>query len=168
LLATYLEIKVPTDHQVASPLKILAEFGGRHSRKTAASTGRFPPTPRPKQAYSAQTLNWVSARSFMFWALEETYPTQLGAPPAARPNAPQIHSVMLKAGRRPMASEAIPQKEAPMIKPTKRAHVANREWLSEIPNSLAIGVSVRATPYIQLVVTFNLNLIIRIIPVTTG
>lgn len=57
---------------------------------------------------------------------------------------------MLKAGRRPMASDAIPQKEAPMIRPTKRAQVANREWLSEIPNSLATGVSVRATPYIQL------------------
>lgn len=75
---------------------------------------------------------------------------------------------MLKAGRRPMASEAIPQKEAPMIRPTKRAHVANRDWLSGIPNSLATGVSVRATPYIQLVAAFNHNFIIPIIPVTTG
>lgn len=48
--ASILEIKVPTDHQVARPLKMLAELGGKHSRKTAASTGKLPPTPRPKHA----------------------------------------------------------------------------------------------------------------------
>lgn len=36
---------------------MLAELGGRHSRKTAASTGRLPPTPRPRQAYKAQVLS---------------------------------------------------------------------------------------------------------------
>jgi hypothetical protein len=47
-----------------------------------------------------------------------------------------------------MASEAIPQKEAPTIRPTKRAHVAKRDSFSEIPNSLEMGVKVSATPYI--------------------
>lgn len=56
-----------------------------------------------------------------------TYATQLFPPPAARPKVPQMKSVQLKAGRRPMASEAIPQNEAPTIRPTKRETVANRE-----------------------------------------
>lgn len=55
-LMTNLAIRVPTDHHVDSPLRILPELGGRHSRKTAASTGRFPPTPKPKQEYNAQVL----------------------------------------------------------------------------------------------------------------
>lgn len=44
------------DHHVARPLRMFAELGGRHSKKTDASTGRFPPTPRPKQEYKAQVL----------------------------------------------------------------------------------------------------------------
>jgi hypothetical protein len=55
---------------------------------------------------------------------------------------------MLNAGRRPIASEAIPQKEAPIIRPTKREQVAKRESVSETPNSVAMGVKVSATPYI--------------------
>lgn len=47
---------MPTDHHVARPLRIWVELGGKHSRKTAASTGRLPPTPRPKQAYKAHVL----------------------------------------------------------------------------------------------------------------
>ena len=45
-----------------------------------------------------------------------------------------------------MASEAIPQNEAPTIKPTKRAQVAKRESVDDTPNSIATGVKVRATP----------------------
>lgn len=145
-METNLAIKVPTDHHVARPLRILPELGGRHSRKTAASTGRFPPTPRPKQAYNAQVLLY-SQRVEYPRILIASYPTQLGPPPAARPNVPQMQRVMLKAGRRPMASDAIPQKEAPTINPTKREQVANRESVSETPNSIARGVRVRATPY---------------------
>jgi len=58
--ASILAIRVPTDHHVASPLRTLPELGGRHSKKTAASTGKFPPTPRPRQAYSAQVLHSAS------------------------------------------------------------------------------------------------------------
>lgn len=46
-----------------------------------------------------------------------------------------------------MASDAIPQNEAPTINPTKRAQVANRESVSDTPNSIARGVRVSATPY---------------------
>jgi hypothetical protein len=162
-LETNLAIKVPTDHHVARPLKMLLELGGKHSKKTAASTGRFPPTPRPKQAYNAHVLVYklinTSQKTF-----EITYPTQLGPPPAARPNVPQMQRVMLKAGRLPIASEAIPQKEAPIIRPTKREHVANRDSFSETPNSLAIGVSVRATPCVLLAYNFGLLETIQVVP----
>jgi hypothetical protein len=128
---------------------MLLELGGKHSRKTAASTGKFPPTPRPRQAYKAHTLIGQSVSESQN-IHELTYPTQLGPPPAARPNVPQMQRVMLKAGRLPIASEAIPQKEAPMMRPTNREHVANRDSFSETPNSFEIGVSVRATPCLLL------------------
>lgn len=145
---TNLATRVPTDHHVASPLNMLPELGGKHSQKTAASTGMFPPTPKPRQAYKAQVLDSSSIpQIFGTMKIGASYPTQVGPPPAARPNAPQRKRVQLNAGRRPMASEAMPQKEAPIIKPTKRAHVAKRELVSEIPNSLESGVKVRATPY---------------------
>lgn len=61
---TYLAIRVPTDHQVASPLRMLPELGGRHSQKTAASTGKLPPTPSPMHAYKAQVLgSWLARRT---------------------------------------------------------------------------------------------------------
>ncbi|GMF78253.1 unnamed protein product [Aspergillus oryzae] len=101
-------MRVPTDQKTASELRICAEDVGKNSRKMAASTGRFPPTPNPKQAYSAQV------------------PTQFGPPPDARPNTPHKKSVVLKANRRPMRSDARPQKVAPTIRPTNKAQVVKR------------------------------------------
>lgn len=76
-----------------------------------------------------------------------TYPTQVGPPPAARPNTPVINRVRLKAGRRPITSEAMPQKEAPRQRPKNKAQVVKRTVLSEMPNSMESWVSVKATPY---------------------
>lgn len=74
-------------------------------------------------------------RSSMILRLKRSYPTQLRPPPAARPNVPQMQSIMLKAGHRIIASEAI-SPEPPTINPTKRAHVTNRDSVSETPNSM--------------------------------
>lgn len=49
-------MRLPTGHQTLSMVKRFPEANGRNSRKSAPSTGRFPPTPRPKQANKAQVL----------------------------------------------------------------------------------------------------------------
>lgn len=79
-----------------------------------------------------------------------------------------MQRVMLKAGRRPIASEAIPQNEAPTIKPTKREQVANRESVSDTPNSIANGVKVRATPYDRLADEINVRKKMQVVPATKG
>lgn len=122
--ASRLEIRVPMDQNKARELRRAPEAKGRNSRKMAASTGRLPPTPKPRQAKRAHTLYVVRKRLNHQGIL--TYAIQLGAPPAASPKTPQRNRVMLKAGRRPIASEARPQNEAPTISPTKREHVVNR------------------------------------------
>ena len=61
--ASRLAIRFPTDQNTARELKRLPEVKGRNSKKTAASTGRFPPTPTPKHAYSAQALVSTYVRS---------------------------------------------------------------------------------------------------------
>ena len=98
-------MRLPTGQKTESKVKRLPDVCGKNSRKSAPSTGRLPPTPRPMQAYKAQV------------------PIQLGPPPAARPKTPARKSVKLKARRRPIISEAVPQNEAPMQRPRKRARV---------------------------------------------
>lgn len=70
----------------------------------------------------------------------------MGPPAAAKPKAPQIKRVRLKAGRRPTISDATPQKDAPRQSPTNKAQVVKRTRVEEMPNSEATGVNVRATP----------------------
>lgn len=78
--------------------------------------------------------------------LPRAYPIQVGPPPAARPKAPQMKRVKLKAGRRPIRSEIIPQKEAPRQRPKNREHVVKRTQDDETPNSDDSGGNVRAIP----------------------
>lgn len=101
-------------------VKRLPEANGKNSRNRAPSTGRFPPTPNPRAANRPHA------------------PIQLGAPPAAIPNTPHMKRLKLKAGLRPIRSEATPQKEAPQQRPTNNAQVVNRMVLESTPNS---GVS---------------------------
>ena len=98
-------INCPTGHHTESRVSKPPDAKGKNSRNSAPSTGRFPPIPTPIEAYSAQV------------------PIQLLPPPAASPNTPARKSVALKAGRRPMISDAIPQNEAPIHKPKNSAHV---------------------------------------------
>ena len=98
-------MRFPTGQKTDSKVKRFPDVCGRNSRKRAPSTGRLPPTPRPMQAYSADT------------------PIQLGPPPAARPKIPARQRVKLKARRRPRTSDAVPQNEAPMQRPRKSARV---------------------------------------------
>lgn len=98
-------ISCPTGHHTLSNVKRFPLAKGRNSRNNAPSTGRLPPTPIPKQQKSAQV------------------PTQLGPPPAARPNTPAMNRVALKARRRPTTSDMIPQKLAPRQRPRKSDRV---------------------------------------------
>ena len=59
---------------------------------------------------------------------------------------PAMSSVQLKAGLRPITSEAMPQKEAPMQRPTKVAHVVYRTCVDDGPNSSVNWGKVSATP----------------------
>lgn len=125
-------------HQTLSMVRRLPEANGRNSKKSAPSTGRFPPTPRPKQENRAQALIYSSAIIHHYKQEERTYPIQLGLPPAARPNTLVMRRVRLKAGRRPITSDATPQNEAPRQRPKNNAQVVKRTRLSETPNSADI------------------------------
>ena len=76
----------------------------------------------------------------------ETYPTQVGAPPAAKPKTPARKSVMLNAGRRPMTSDARPQNEAPRQRPKNKAQVVKRTREEDTSNSMDSWGKVSATP----------------------
>lgn len=108
----------------------LPELNGRNSRKRAPSTGRFPPTPTPMHAYKAHVA------------------IQFCAPPTAVPKSPARNRVVLKAIRRPMMSDATPQKLAPRQRPVKTAHVVYRTLVSDTLNSSAMEGNVSATPYV--------------------
>lgn len=64
------------------------------------STGTFPPAAVPMQAHRAQNV------------------TKFCEPATAQANIPPIRMVALKAGLRPTRSAVMPQKDAPMIRPT--------------------------------------------------
>ena len=98
-------INCPRGHHTESSVSMPPDAMGRNSRKRAPSTGRLPPIPMPNEAKSAQV------------------PIQVLPPPTARPKTPAINSVELKASRRPMTSDAIPQKDAPIQSPRNVAHV---------------------------------------------
>jgi hypothetical protein len=68
----------PIHHHTARNVRRYWCDPGMNSRKTAESTGMFPPTPKPESANRAAS------------------PTNDGAPPAAIPNAPVMSSVALK------------------------------------------------------------------------
>jgi len=110
-------IKLPTGQKTESSVKRFPDVWGRNSRNKAPSTGRFPPTPRPIHAYSAHV------------------PIQLGPPPEARPKTPARKRVKLKARRRPIMSDAVPQKDAPMQRPRKSDSVVYLTSVSLTPNS---------------------------------
>ena len=107
----------PTGHQTESMVRRLPDANGRNSRNKAPSTGRLPPTPNPRAANNPHVA------------------IQLVAPPIAMPKTPQIKRLKLKAGRRPMISDAIPQKEAPQQRPTNVAHVVYLMVMLSTPNS---------------------------------
>lgn len=124
-------IRLPTGQKTDRSVSKLPDVCGRNSRNRAPSTGRLPPTPRPMQAYNAQT------------------PIQFGPPPAASPKIPARNKVKLNARRRPTTSDAVPQKEAPMQRPRKSARVVYLTSVSLTPNSADSWGRVRATPFID-------------------
>lgn len=77
----------------------LLELKGRNSRNNAPSTGRLPPTPVPMQAKRKAVIGHEDVNA------------------TAVPNAPQISKVVLNAKRRPMMSDATPQKVEPRLRP---------------------------------------------------
>jgi hypothetical protein len=103
--AIKLATNCPTGHHTLSTVSNPPWFPGKNSKNNAPSTGRFPPTPKPRNE------NSVAA------------PIQVGAPPTARPKTPAMPSVALKAMRRPTISERTPQTVAPMRSPMKSAEV---------------------------------------------
>lgn len=125
-------MRLPTGHQTESRVRRLPLSNGRNSRKSAPSTGRLPPTPRPTQAKRPHA------------------PIQVGAPAAASPNTPARKRVKLKASRRPMTSEAIPQNDAPKQRPRNRLSVVKRTVFESTPNSSLRPGRVSATPCSQM------------------
>lgn len=121
-------IRDPTGHQTESPVRSAPLAKGRNSRNRAPSTGRLPPTPSPTHAYSAQT------------------PTQVSGPADAMPKMAARKRVVLKANLRPMTSAAMPQKDAPIVRPTNSDSVVKRDVVSEMPNSTSNSGKVKATP----------------------
>jgi hypothetical protein len=99
------EHSCPIGHQTERRVRRELEASGRNSRNRAPSTGRLPPTPKPMPAYMRQT------------------PPQLEAHEDAVPNTLAISSVMLKAMRRPIMSEPMPQKKLPKHRPTNKDDV---------------------------------------------
>ena len=121
-------ISVPNGHQTESNVRRLPDANGRNSRKSAPSTGRLPPTPHPREAYSAHTV------------------IQLCEPPTAVPKTEVMKRVKLKAGRLPITSEIVPQKDAPTQRPVKTDRVVNLTLVWLTPNSSLREGSVTATP----------------------
>lgn len=99
------ESNCPKGHHIESKVKKRADTTGKNSRKSAPSTGRLPPIPTDRDAISPHVA------------------IQLGAAPTARPKTPPRNNVALKAIRRPIISEAIPQKNDPTHNPAKQAQV---------------------------------------------
>jgi hypothetical protein len=132
-------------------VKRFPEAKGRNSKNRAPSTGRLPPTPRPKAANMPQTLRNSCQPCLSRFNKGEigAYPIQVGLPPTEIPKMPQMRSVILNARRRPTKSEAIPQKDAPMHRPTNSDAVVKRTWVVDTPNSAVSDGNVRATPYIR-------------------
>ena len=97
--ARRLAINCPTGHQTDKSVNNLFDSKGKNSRKSAPSTGKLPPTPRPMQAKRIEVV------------------IQLGPRATRVPKSPHKNSVILKAGFRPMISDATPQKVDPMLKP---------------------------------------------------
>lgn len=71
---------------------------------------------------------------------------QVGAAPAEMPKTAPMNKVELKASRRPTMSEAIPQNEAPIVRPMNVAKVVKRTFVVLMPNSYPICGRVWATP----------------------
>jgi hypothetical protein len=90
----------PTGHQTDNRVSNLFDANGRNSRKRAPSTGKFPPTPKPMHPKSKDVM------------------IHDGPAATAAPNTPQMNRVALKAGRRPMMSDAMPQNVEPNDNPT--------------------------------------------------
>ena len=74
-------------------------------------------------------------------------PPQLDAYEDAVPKTAAISSVTLKAMRRPIMSEPMPQKKLPKQRPTKSELVVYRTVFSDTPNSAERDGSVNETPY---------------------
>jgi hypothetical protein len=83
--------------------------------------------PTPNAAYRPQT------------------PYQLLPPPTAIQKTPAMKRVALKANRRPMISEAMPQKEAPRHNPTNKEQVVYRTCVLDTPYSSVKDGRVSAT-----------------------
>lgn len=144
--ATSDEMSCPTGQNTDSKVRRFPEAWGKNSRKSAPSTGRLPPTPRPLEG-TISGMSHVYLYHFTYRQAKRAHvPIQFGPPPAARPNTPARNKVMLNARRRPTTSDAVPQKLAPMHKPKKRDKVVYRTVRESTPNSTLSCGSVRATP----------------------
>lgn len=123
------ETSCPTGHHTDRRVNRALEESGRISRKSAPSTGKFPPTPVPKQANRIQT------------------DTQLEAYAAQMPKMLVISRVALKAIRLPTMSDPRPQVKLPIHSPTKRELVVYLTCFSETPNSADREGRVNETPF---------------------
>lgn len=124
-------ISCPTGHQTERRVSMLFEAKGKNSRNKAPSTGRFPPTPRPMHPNKRDV------------AIQE------GPAAMADPKAPQMNKVVLKAMRRPIMSDAMPQNVDPIDRPTKVIIVVYLTRVLLTPNSVESCGSTSAKPCIQ-------------------
>lgn len=123
------ETSCPTGHHTDRRVSKALEESGRNSRKSAPSTGKFPPTPVPKHANSMQT------------------DTQFGAYATHMPKMLVIRRVALKAMRLPMMSDPRPQKKLPTHRPAKIELVVYLTCFSETPNSPERDGRINETPF---------------------
>lgn len=122
------EASWPTGHQTERRVSSELEESGKNSKNKAPSTGRLPPTPNPSAAKRKQTA------------------PQLPAYEDAMPKTLVISSVTLKAMRRPMMSDPMPQQKLPKHSPTKRELVVYLTVFSDTPNSVESDGRVNETP----------------------
>jgi len=121
----------PTGHHTESNVKRPLEANGRNSRNKAPSTGRLPPTPMAMHPKRREVVIHDGPREINV------------------PKRPQMSNVALKAGRRPIMSDAMPQMVDPKARPMKVIMVVYLTWVLLIPYSTASCGSTSASPCIQ-------------------
>jgi hypothetical protein len=118
----------PTGHQTLRSVSNLLSTMGKNSKKSAPSTGKLPPTPKPMQANRRAVKSHVGARA------------------TSIPKNPAMKRVELKAIFRPSVSLRMPQETLPKDSPKKVIMVVYRTSVVERPNSVDKDGRVSAKP----------------------